>query len=177
MSATARFAPMTAELLARKGEARLFNLHATDETSIVRRDVVREFDASTFPFPLKNAAAANGSSTRPEKPSGTNGVSSGTTDWPAANGAAMPAAVPDALFDAGGFSTGRPAPGRRHSISLHVTDNEFERLALIAVKRRVNKQQLFRLAIDHYLEKLAQEYRSDCHCISASGSCCGEEAE
>jgi hypothetical protein len=163
MSAASRFTPMTAELLARKGEARPFNLLSTGEASIVRRDVVQEFDASAHAFPLRKAADAKGSSTHPEKPSEI-------------NGAPTPAPHANPLFGAGNFSAGKLSAGRRHSVSVHVTDGEFERLALIAVKKRVNRQQLLRLAIDHYLEKLAHEYRADCRCISASGSCCGGEA-
>jgi len=174
MSAASRFAPMTADLLARKGEARPFNLLSTDKGAIDRRDVVREFDASMLALPLKSAVEAS-PSTRPEKPSAMNGVSIGPNESPRANGAARPASEPGALLDAG-FSAGKLPAARRHSISLSVTDNEFERLGLIAVKKRVNKQQLLRLAIDHYLDKLAAEYRSACQCISA-GPCCSGSAD
>ena len=163
MSTAGRFAPMTAELLARKGEARPFNLLSRDNATVSRRDVVREIEPSA-PGPrfgsVAPAAAEKASVSPPPKES------------PTANDAAIPASGPDTILDAGSFSTSRPPKGRRHSVALLVTDGEFEKLGIVAVKKRVNKQQLLRLALDHYLEKLTAEYSADCHCIANNGACC-----
>ena len=69
------------------------------------------------------------------------------------------------------FANDKPLVRRRHSISLSLSDSEFEKLGLVAVKKRINRQQLLRLAIDHYLEGLACAYGAECRCISACGSC------
>lgn len=75
------------------------------------------------------------------------------------------------------FSAPSPTTQRkRHAISLSVTDGEFEKLGLVAVKKRMNRQQLLRLAVDHYLRELDQEYRSECRCISAD-ACCGNRGD
>lgn len=166
MSAAGRFAPITAELLARKGEARPLNLLSPNATAIDRRDVVRELDASTLPsrtqVPFEVHARGTAAPHHPADVFEANASHVATAPRPAE------------VFEAGNFFGEKPSPGRRHSISLAVSENEFERLGLVAVKKRVNKQQLLRLAIDHYLEKLAAEYRSDCRCISATGgACCG----
>jgi hypothetical protein len=71
------------------------------------------------------------------------------------------------------FANDKTVARRRHSISLSLSDSEFEKLGLTAVKKRVNRQQLLRLAIDCYLEQLAQEYRSECQCISTCAPCSG----
>lgn len=75
------------------------------------------------------------------------------------------------------FANDKPAARRRHSISLLVSDSEFERLGLAAIKKRVNRQQLLHLAIDHYLGQLADEYSANCRCIAVGGSCCVDEAD
>jgi hypothetical protein len=161
MSTAGRFAPMTAELLARKGEARPFNLLSSDNTTIVRRDVVRHIEPSAQAPCFGVAAAA-------AKTTSVMGLNQKESS--AANGASMSA--PAAPADPSRFSSSRTLAGKRHSVALLVSDSEFERLGIIAVKTRVNKQQLLRLAIDHYLEKLAKEFRSDCRCISNDGACC-----
>ena len=142
MNVSNRFAPITAELLARKGEAKPFDLAGTDRTTIDRRDVVHTLNVSA------------------------------PASYPTINGVSNALSPQREPLGANAFSAHKPPAGRRHSVSLVVSDHEFERLGIIAVKRRVNKQQLLRLAIDHYLEKLADEYRTDCQCISASGQCC-----
>jgi hypothetical protein len=127
------FAPMTAELLARKGEAR-----PVGASPLVEYTVRRE------PRPMASPA----SPTRTERP---------------ANGSAFVAdVVPSA---------------HSHRISLTLTKSEFERLGIAAVKKGVNRQRLFRMAIDHYLEKLGNDYRADCQCMSADGDCCNAKLD
>lgn len=132
MSASGRFAAMTGQLLARKGEARPADSPISG--AMDRRDVVLTFDSTKL-------------GPRVHEVSGLNH-----------------------------FSAPSPTQRKRHSISLSVTDGEFEKLGLVAVKKRVNRQQLLRLAVDHYLRELDKEYRSACRCISAD-ACCGSSAD
>ena len=125
MSAPGRFAPITAQLLARKGEAVPLPNLLSGMTSLVGRPSV--------------------------------------VDAPVHDSADVP--------EIGRMSGPSPTPRRRHSIALSVTDEEFEKLGLAAVKKRINKQQLLRLAIDHYLGRLGHEYRAECRCISSHTSC------
>ena len=125
MSASARFAPITAQLLARKGEA--------------------------GPVPMgqpETGSSASGRSVLLERERESPGV-----------------------LEIARFSDPPPTTRRRHSIALSVSDDEFEQLGLAAIKKRVNRQQLLRLAIDHYLGKLESEYRAECRCISRHTSC------
>jgi hypothetical protein len=133
MSASGRFAAMTGQLLARKGEARPVD-SPTSGLAIERREVVRNLDSTTF-------------------------------GWRAHK-----------VSEHSRFSAASPSQRKRHAISLSVTDGEFEKLGLVAVKKRMNRQQLLRLAVDHYLRELDQEYRSECRCISAD-ACCGSSAD
>jgi hypothetical protein len=156
-----RFAPMTAELLARKGEARPFNIHSPVNGMVVRRDVVREtHDAIPALSRLQDAAGTKGISARQEDAFGQDRIPTSMARL-------------GELFQGHRFFMRKPQAGRRHSISLLLTDNEFERLGLVSVKKRVNRQQLLRLAIDHYFEKLADEYRSGCRCIATAAPCAG----
>lgn len=58
---------------------------------------------------------------------------------------------------------------RRHRISLALSQQEHERLGIVAVKKGLTRHQLMRDALDFYFEKLASEYKSDCACIATGG--------
>src|SRR5258708_35045121 len=112
------FAPMTAALLARKGEAR----------------------------PLDSAGLARTSAARLE-PQPSFAIS---TDTPKSGVATRADVV---------FAPAEPSSaGRSHRISLTLSEAEFEKLGIVAVKKIINRQRLLRLALDFYLEKLADEY-------------------
>ena len=148
MSASARFAPMTAQLLARKGEA--YPVDQLAAMNMDRRDVVHEVQAPR-PAPAQSIDRRE-----------------------ALREVLMTKSAPVITQSVAKekFSTPSAAPRRRHSIALSVTDSEFEKLGLAAVKKRVNKQQLLRQAVDFYLDKLEQEYRAGCHCLSPGAQCC-----
>ena len=139
---------MTAHLLARKGEA--FPVDQLAAMNMDRRDVVREVQTPS-PAPIQSVDRREA-------------VREILTPKPA------PVVTQDTAKEK--FSAASAAPRRRHSIALSVTDSEFEKLGLAAVKKRVNRQQLLRQAVDLYLDKLEQEYRSGCHCLSPSAQCC-----
>lgn len=58
---------------------------------------------------------------------------------------------------------------KRHRISLALSQEEHERLGIVAVKKGLTRHQLMRDALDHYFEKLAGEYKSECACIATGG--------
>ena len=131
------FAPMTADILWRKGEARPLDSATRADSMVARREPQPFFNAS-------NAAS------KPERLAPSNG-----------------------LLASGETSTA----GRSHRIALSLTESEFKKLGIAAVKKGINRQELFRQAVDFYLEQLAKEYRSDCSCISTRAECCGGKAD
>ena len=58
---------------------------------------------------------------------------------------------------------------KRHRMSLGLTQEEHERLGIVAVKKGLTRHQLMRDALDHYFEKLASDYRAECACIATGG--------
>jgi hypothetical protein len=60
---------------------------------------------------------------------------------------------------------------RPHKLRVALSDAEFEKLGLAAVKHNVSRHQLIREALDSYVEKLIATYRGDCRCIGGDGSC------
>jgi hypothetical protein len=58
--------------------------------------------------------------------------------------------------------------GKRCSIKL--THEEYERLGIIAVKKDMSRQQVLRKAIENYLEAARKEFQSQCGCL---GGCQG----
>ena len=58
---------------------------------------------------------------------------------------------------------------KRHRMSLGLTQEEHERLGIVAVKKGLTRHQLMRDALDHYFEKLASDYKAECACIATGG--------
>jgi hypothetical protein len=58
---------------------------------------------------------------------------------------------------------------KRHRMSLGLTQEEHERLGIVAVKKGLTRHQLMRDALDHYFEKLANDYKAECACIATGG--------
>lgn len=85
----------------------------------------------------------------------------------------------ECLTETSGFSADFTPPTARqsHHVSLKLTQSEFEKLGIVAVKRGINKQRLLRLALDFYLEKLRKDYRSDCQCVSAKTDRCCDKSD
>jgi hypothetical protein len=66
-----------------------------------------------------------------------------------------------------------PAPGAKRKISLALSPQEHETLGIVAVKRGVTRNQVLREALDGYLERLADEFRTQCGCIASGCACTG----
>jgi hypothetical protein len=58
---------------------------------------------------------------------------------------------------------------KRHRMSLGLTQEEHERLGIVAVKRGLTRHQLMREALDYYFDKLASDYKAECACIATGG--------
>jgi hypothetical protein len=58
---------------------------------------------------------------------------------------------------------------KRHRMSLGLTQEEHERLGIVAVKKGLTRHQLMRDALDHYFGKLASDYKAECACIAVGG--------
>jgi len=58
---------------------------------------------------------------------------------------------------------------KRHRMSLGLTQEEHERLGIVAVKKGLTRHQLMRDALDHYFDKLASDYKAECACIAVGG--------
>jgi hypothetical protein len=58
---------------------------------------------------------------------------------------------------------------KKHRLSLPLTQQEHERLGIVAVKRGMTRHQLMRHALDDYFARLAREYANACACLSAGG--------
>jgi hypothetical protein len=64
---------------------------------------------------------------------------------------------------------------RPHKVRVSLSDVEFERFGLAAVKRGVTRHQILRDALNNYVERLMQEYGNSCACIGATmngNRCC-----
>ena len=135
MSTSVQFAKITADLLARKGEARPLDALALAKSFAPRHEPERLFKATTTP------------------------------------------SKSECLTETSAFSADfTPTTARQsHRVSLKLTQSEFEKLGIVAVKRGINKPRLLRLALDFYLEKLRKDYRSDCQCVSTNADrCCNK---
>jgi hypothetical protein len=64
-----------------------------------------------------------------------------------------------------------PETDRPHKMRVALSDAEFEKLGIAAVKHGISRHQLIREAIDTYVEKLIEAYRGSCRCIGGEGSC------
>ena len=151
----AKFAPITASLLARKGEATPSTFEGSPGAQILWSSLHRE-EPRPSPAPMRRVEPIHASVLHEQ---------------------------PD--LDIEHFSDGERGEKRlfvgemgerRHRISLALSTQEHEKLGIVAIKRGMTRHQLMRDALDCYFEKLASEYRADCACI-ATGGCrngCGE---
>ena len=130
-----KFAPMTAGLLARKGEAL--------PSSYFSMPPPRAVPVSARDFSFERPAPA----LRPEM-----AVALRPSD--------------DAEAPRHRYDIDRP-----HKLRVALSDTEYEKLGLAAVKHGITRHQLIREAIDAYVEKLIEAYRGSCRCIGGEGTC------
>jgi hypothetical protein len=122
-----KFAAITADLLARKGDARPWQPTAPTLVEI-----------ATAPL-----AVANNDHRRPEHDE------------------------PDIDFEPPGALP--PAGPNVRRCSLRLTNCEYQRVGIVAVKRNTTRQRILRQAIEKYLAALEREYGNDCGCLSGHG--------
>ena len=140
-----KFASLTADLLARKGEAMPSSVIASQAIAFSRpvdqpaapeqipaRD---ELDAEIFSFAM-------------------------ALERPAASEEIVPSAEHEKPS-----SPEKPDKSRRLMVTL--SHNEYETLGLIAVKKATTRHRLLRLAFDEYLALLVDEYGGACRCIDS----------
>ena len=134
----AKFAPMTASLLARKGEAAPWT-NPVHRPAAWAADVV---DTHEFaPAPPQPALHAHVPVNRPAH-----------------------AAPP-------------PSGAKMHKYALHMSETDYERLGLIAVKSGSTRQQLMQQALADFLAIKARAYGGQCACLeSCDTGCCGDAA-
>jgi hypothetical protein len=60
--------------------------------------------------------------------------------------------------------------GTKRRVMLTLTNEEFERIGIAAVKRNISRQQLAREALFAYLSAMALEY-GNCACLAGKDSC------
>lgn len=187
-----RYAPITSNLLVRKGEAKPWQMPGAefpefalapprhDETPRAARledePTAAEYErwkletrleprAEIAPPPRIDRAAANG-----HVPSGQ------------AAQAQAPTAQPANGHSTNGNSTNGHAAGNPRALehvdehskrcAIKLSHAEYERLGIIAVKKEISRQQVLRQAIEHYLAQAKREYQSACGCLA--GACKGD---
>jgi hypothetical protein len=142
----AKFAPMTASLLARKGEAApsMGVKRALDWTSEVAtlRKPVWEFRTPSVIRPEIARVENNGAPPEIAR---------------LENNGAPPAA----------------AASRRRRIVVSLNPCEFERLGIAAVKKGMTRHELVRETMNAYLDRLASELNHHCACLQGGACCAG----
>lgn len=129
-----KFAPMTAGLLARKGEA---------------------FPSAFFSMPPPSLVSLEANDAAPQQRTQTPG----------------PAALPAADRSSEMPRVRHHEIERPHKLRVALSDAEFQKLGLAAVKHSVSRHQLIREALDSYVDRLIEAYRGNCRCIGGEGTC------
>jgi hypothetical protein len=62
------------------------------------------------------------------------------------------------------------AAKKQHRLMIVLTEEEYETLGILAVKKGFTRHQVLRKALDGYLEWLVDEYGTKCRCISSTCS-------
>lgn len=141
---SAKFAAITSDLLARKGDA------APSVATMPARPSIYVEAAS--PRPVLACAAANA-------PAGD----------PADNIPQPQTAGPQK--DAKRKSEAGKDPQRPRRVMISLTADEFEKLGIAAIKKNTTRHQIARAALDAYFLQLAAELPRACNCM-AEGPCC-----
>jgi hypothetical protein len=63
-------------------------------------------------------------------------------------------------------------PERIKKCTIRMSFIDYERLGIIAVKKKVTRQHLLHDALERCFQMAAEEYRADCACIGSRQSCC-----
>ncbi|MGD0191434.1 MAG: hypothetical protein ABSD74_11895 [Rhizomicrobium sp.] len=154
-----RYAPITSNLLVRKGEAVPWQMHGAEI-------------ANTAPPVERRAGATESRHFFDDAPlSGAGDFDS----WKRPQAAALPLCedtVAEDLHDADA-APHHESGERTKRCTFRLTPAEHERLGIVGVKRNLTRQQLLRAAIEHYLDDAKSEFRKTCGCLSG-GPCHGD---
>ncbi|HXL98850.1 MAG TPA: hypothetical protein VN932_02895 [Rhizomicrobium sp.] len=66
-----------------------------------------------------------------------------------------------------------PAAEKPHRVMIALSNEEFEKLGIAAVKKGTTRHLIARQAIDLYFEQLHREFREECRCMAAAAPCGG----
>ena len=164
-----KFAPITAGLLARKGEAGPSIVPAVKLPFVwtSERPVV-ETHAEIEDRPA--APPTNGEASAPRPAIEFKSGPSEPTGPAEPRGPRKPRAARGPAGPGGPHGSAE----RPRKISVALSPREHETLGIVAVKRGLTRHQVVRDALDSYFETLASEYRTQCSCIATGCSCAGE---
>ena len=146
-----KFAPITSNLLARKGEAMPAALGGETKSAYVWNATDAPLQYRPIP---REAAPANAIQVLPDT---DEAMSISPEQDPELTGGPSFA---DHVVHAG---------EKKHRLSLPLTQQEHERLGIVAVKRGMTRHQLMRHALDDYFARLAREYANACACLATGG--------
>lgn len=60
-----------------------------------------------------------------------------------------------------------------HRVMIALSNDEFEKLGIAAVKKNTTRHLIARQAIDLYFEQLNREFREECRCMATAAKCGG----
>lgn len=151
------FASITADILARKGEARPWPM--PDAGSDAKRDDAKA-DGQNAKDGQIESRAVRGAPVPPRVAAGAALPPSVVVRPPAPAPAAAPAL------------TSQPVPAVR-KCTIRMSAHDFERLGIVAVKDDTTRQHLLQQALAQFLDEKEKQYRSACRCMAAEpcGAC------
>lgn len=171
---TPHFAPITSNLLARKGDAA--------PSAIAGRPTMfwrREPEQSTIqPFvseSLPRVAALSNAEPEPASDTPRPFVVTPLPETPPRPLVAKPESAPRRVVTAPAPEVAAAAAlpatdGKLHKIMVALTPVEFEKLGIAAVKKGVTRHHIVRTALDMHLDRLKREY-GGCGCMANGGQC------
>lgn len=143
----ARYTPVTADLLVRKGQARPWAMPGADG-----------FDFSQ---------PAEISATPALEPEDEARIAAEYAKWMRERD------IPPSRTNGHAQRTHVQGDGDIRRYTIRLTQSEFERIGIIAVKREMTRQQVLRDAVERYLAAAQQEYKAKCTCLGGvcNGAC------
>lgn len=139
-----KFGRLTADMLVRKGDA---------SPSEIRRPRRRKGDLPSLSIVASNPPRDEASG------------------FQAADQTIIPGDDGDLLLPYGVFEhIEQAASKKQHRLMIVLSEEEYETLGILAVKKGFTRHQVLRKALDGYLEWLVDEYGTKCRCISSNCS-------
>ena len=140
-----KFGRLTADMLVRKGDA---------TPSDVRRPRRRKGEQPSLSIVASNP------------PRGEESPVMETADQTVVLGEDSDLLLPYGVFE----HIAQAASKKQHRLMIALTEEEYETLGILAVKKGFTRHHVLRKALDGYLEWLVDEYGTKCRCISSTCS-------